>query len=59
MNPLNYTPAQIRKVLVFVATTATEVVALGLLDGTAEKVVLAGLAVLGSFGIFAVKNAAA
>lgn len=58
MNPLTYTPAQLKKVLVFVATSVTEAISLGLLDGTAEKVALCVLAGLGAAGIFAVKNAA-
>ncbi|HET7689349.1 MAG TPA: hypothetical protein VFK41_03155 [Nocardioidaceae bacterium] len=58
MNPFNYTPAQLRKVGVAIATTLTEAIALGLLDGTAEKVVLCVLAGAGTFGVFAVKNAA-
>ena len=57
MNPLNYTPAQLRKTGVAVATALTEAVALGLLDGTAEKVALCVLAGLGAVGVFAVKNA--
>ena len=57
MNPLKYSPKQLKKVGVFLATSASEAVTLGLLDGTAEKIVLCILAGLGTFGVFAVRNA--
>lgn len=58
MNPLKYSPKQLKKVGVALATAATEAVTLGLLDGTAEKIVLCVLAGLGTYGVFAVKNQA-
>lgn len=54
---MKYTPAQLRKVAVAVATALSEALALGLIDGTAEKVVLTVLAAAGTYGVFAVKNA--
>lgn len=54
---MKYSLAQVRKALVALATAATEAIALGLIDGTAEKITLVVLAALGTFGVFAVKNA--
>lgn len=57
MNPFKYSPAQLKKVGVAAATAVTEAISLGLLDGTPERVALCVLAALGTFGVFAVKNA--
>lgn len=57
LNPLKYRPAQLKKAGVAVATALTEAIALGLLDGNAEKITLCALAGLGTYGVFAVKNA--
>ena len=54
---MKYSPAQLKKVGVALATAASEAVALGLIDGTAEKVTLCVLAAAGTYGVFAVKNA--
>jgi len=50
--------AEIRKALVAGATAASEAVAIGLVDGTAGKVVAVILAGLGAIGVYAVPNAA-
>lgn len=57
MNPFKYKPAQIKKAAVAAATAVTEAIALGLLDGTSEKVALCGLAAAGVYGVFAAQNA--
>lgn len=57
MNPFRYSPRQLKKAGVALTTAATEAISLGLLDGTAEKVALCALAALGTYGVFAVKNA--
>lgn len=56
-NPLRYTPSQLKKAGVALATFVTEAISLGVLDGTAEKVALCLLAAAGTYGVFAVKNA--
>ena len=48
---------EVRKLLVALATAASEAIALGLIDGTAEKVTLCALAALGTYGIWRVENA--
>ena len=54
---MKYSPAELKKVAVALATAASEALALGLIDGTAEKVTLCILAALGTYGVFAVRNA--
>jgi hypothetical protein len=54
---MRYTPAQVRKAAVALATALSEAITLGLIDGTAEKVVLTLLAAAGTYGVFAVRNA--
>jgi len=49
-------PAEIRKALVAFATFATSLVAQGVVPEPAVPYVLAGLAVLGTYGVYAVKN---
>lgn len=53
---MKYKPAQVRKALTALATAASEAVALGLLDGTAEKITLCVLSALGVYGVFRVPN---
>ena len=54
---MKYTPAQVKKALVAAATGVTQAITLGLIDGTAEKVVLCVLSAVGVYGVFAIKNA--
>jgi hypothetical protein len=53
---MKYNARQVRKAAVALATAVTEAIALGLLDGTAEKVALCALAAAGTYGVFAVRN---
>jgi len=50
-------PAEIRKALVALATFVAQLIALGVLPAEAVPYVLAGLAALGTYGVYAVKNA--
>ena len=50
-------PATIRKAAAAAVTAASEAIALGLLDGTAEKIVLCGIAAAGVYGVWRVPNA--
>ena len=59
MNPLDYTPAQLKKVGVFLVTGLSQAVTLGLFDGTTEKIILSLITAAGAFGIFAARNAPA
>lgn len=54
---MKYKPKQVRKAGVAAATFITQAIALGLLDGAAEKYALCALAAAGVYGVFAVKNA--
>lgn len=49
-------PAEVRKFLVAVATGLTQALSLGLLPSPYDKYVVLCLAVLGSYGVFAVPN---
>ena len=53
---MKYKPAQVRKALTALATATSQAIALGLLDGTPEKVALVVLSALGVYGVFKVPN---
>ncbi len=59
MNPLKYTPAQVRKVSAAAITFAANLVAAGVLTGTTALTVMAFISAAGVFGVFALKNEAA
>lgn len=52
-----YTPAQLRKAGVALATFATNLVVAGVIDGQVALIVMALVSAAGTYGVFAVKNA--
>lgn len=56
---MKYKPAQVKKAIVAAATFAANLVAAGVLEGTAALVVMAAVSALGVYGVFAVTNAKA
>lgn len=50
-------PAEVRKALVAAATFAANLVASGVLDGTAALVVMALISALGVYGVYQATNA--
>lgn len=53
---MKYTPKQVKKALVAAATFVTQLIALGVLDGTAALVAAAVVTALGTYGVFAATN---
>lgn len=53
---MTYRPAQIRKALVALVTLATQALAYNLVPEVAVPYVLLVVGVLGSYGVFAVRN---
>ena len=56
---MTYSPAQIRKALIALAAFAANLVAAGVLSGTAALVVMAAVSAAGTYGVFAATNAPA